>query len=67
MKSLRTYAWACLAMLALPLATQSQTVARNEPLPGQTITTVRTTELRADKLGSAPVLQSLAGPVVLHQ
>ncbi len=50
-----------LASLLLTLEVLAQTA-----VPGQILTTVRATELRADKLGSATVLSSLAAGVSLR-
>ena len=52
---------AALAVLFLTLPVFAQTV-----VPGQLLTTVRATELRADKLSSATVLSSLASGVSLR-
>ena len=50
--------------LALPVGAQAQLAST--ALPGQTLSTVRATELRADKLGSAPVLQAVAAGASLR-
>ena len=43
---------------------EAQTVAA--AMPGQNLTTVRATELRSDKLGSAPILQTVAAGATLR-
>lgn len=53
--------FAAMASLLLTLEVLAQTA-----VPGQILTTVRATELRADKLGSATVLSSLAAGVSLR-
>lgn len=53
-----------LGALGGPLVTQAQLAPGTAS--GQALTTVRATELRADKLASAPVLQSLAGGAALR-
>jgi len=50
-----------MASLFFTLEVLAQTVA-----PGQTLLTLRATELRADKLGSAPVLSALAAGTTLR-
>ena len=50
---------AALAVLLVSVGVQAQNQGAGGASAGQTLTTLRATELRADKLGSAPVLRQL--------
>ena len=59
---------AALAAVALQTGLQAGAWAQTPgaTVPGQTLTTLRATELRSDKLGSAPVLQTVAAGATLR-